>query len=301
MAAIEQPLAPDAVPARARAAPESWLGQLARTSPIGLASGGFLVLVGLIAIFASVLSPYDPLLAHYAFVRHPPNAQFLLGTDDLGRDLLSRLIYGTRVTMVVGVSSVIIGGSIGFAWGVVTGYLGGRFDVISQRFIEILLAFPTLILAMLLLVALNAGLQTVILAIAITQIPSTTRIIRSVALATKEFSYVEAARCLGATPLRVMVREIAPQCVAPLTVVLSLNLGGAIFAEAALSFLGVGVPPPTPSWGNMLGGVLAQAFQPPWWLVLFPGIAITLTIMAANLLGDGLRDLMDPKLKRRVT
>lgn len=302
MAATDSLTAPRARLARPRLRVPivSGLATFARSSPTGAVAACYLLFVVLVAVFADVVSPYNPLLGSLANAAKPPSPGHPLGTDQLGRDLLSRLIYGTRITLVVGVSSVVLSNSIGLAWGVAAGYLGGRFDLLSQRLIEVLLALPTLILALLLLVALNAGLQTVIIAIAVTQVPFVTRVIRSVVLSVKSFSYVEAARCIGASPWRIMRREITPPCVAPLMVVLSLNLGGAIFAEAALSFLGVGVPPPAPSWGNMLGGVLAQAFQPPWWMVLFPGIAITLTIMAANLLGDGLRDFMDPRLRRRV-
>jgi peptide/nickel transport system permease protein len=276
------------------------LARFARTSPLGLACAIVLLGLGLVAIFADRLAPFDPLAANYALTRQPPSPQHLLGTDHLGRDVLSRIIYGTRVTLLVGVASVLLGDSIGFLWGITSGYLGRRFDLISQRIIEVLMAFPTLILAMLLMVALGAGLHTVVIAIAVTRVPGSTRIVRSVVLAVKEFPYVEAARCLGASPVRVMLRHIAPQCIAPMLVVASLNLGTAIFAESALSFLGVGVPPPTPSWGNMLGGVLAEAFRPPWWMVLFPGLTITITILACNLLGDALRDTLDPKLRRRI-
>ena len=276
------------------------LARFARTSPLGLTCAIVLLGLGLVAIFADRLAPFDPLAANYALTRQPPSPQHLLGTDHLGRDVLSRIIYGTRVTLLVGVASVLLGDSIGFLWGITSGYLGRRFDLISQRIIEVLMAFPTLILAMLLMVALGAGLHTVVIAIAVTRVPGSTRIVRSVVLAVKEFPYVEAARCLGASPVRVMLRHIAPQCIAPMLVVASLNLGTAIFAESALSFLGVGVPPPTPSWGNMLGGVLAEAFRPPWWMVLFPGLTITITILDCNLLGDALRDTLDPKLRRRI-
>lgn len=271
-----------------------------RGSPTAAAAALFLLAVIAVAIFADVLSPYNPLAGSFASAAQPPSHAHLLGTDQLGRDLLSRLIYGTRITLLVGITSVVLSNAIGFLWGVAAGYIGGWVDIVSQRIIEVLLSFPTLILALLLMVALNAGIGTVIIAIAVTQVPFSTRVIRSVVLSVKSFAYIEAARCIGAPAWRIMLREVAPPCVAPLMVVVSLNLGGAIFAEAALSFLGAGVPPPAPSWGNMLGGVLAQAFQPPWWMVLFPGIAITLTIMAANLLGDGLRDFMDPRLRRRV-
>ncbi len=162
------------------------------------------------------------------------------------------------------------------------------------------MSFPALILALLLLAVIGAGLTTVIIAIAVTRIPVTTRITRSVVLSIKETAYVDSARMIGASNWRIMFQHIAPQCLAPILVIATLHLGGAIFAESALSFLGMGIPPPAPSWGNMLGGVLAAAFRPPWWLVLFPGVAITIAIMAANLLGDALRDFLDPKLKKRL-
>ena len=182
----------------------------------------------------------------------------------------------------------------------ISGFLGRRFDLFSQRVIDILMSFPSLILALMLLVVLGAGIETVIVAIASTQIPAATRITRSVVLSVREAMYVEAARSIGVNNLRLMVRHVAPQVAAPILVVATLHLGGAIFAESALSFLGLGIPPPAPSWGNMLGGVTAAAFKPPWWLVVFPGLAITLTIMAANLFGDALRDFLDPKLRQRI-
>ena len=182
----------------------------------------------------------------------------------------------------------------------ISGFLGRRFDLFSQRVIDILMSFPSLILALMLLVVLGAGIETVIVAIASTQIPAATRITRSVVLSVREAMYVEAARSIGVNNLRLMVRHVAHQVAAPILVVATLHLGGAIFAESALSFLGLGIPPPAPSWGNMLGGVTAAAFKPPWWLVVFPGLAITLTIMAANLFGDALRDFLDPKLRQRI-
>jgi peptide/nickel transport system permease protein len=273
--------------------------RFAQLSPAGAISAVLLLIVVLVGVLAPVLSPYDPLAGNYAITRHAPFVGHWLGTDDLGRDELSRIIYGTRITMLVSVTSVLLGDAIAFGWGVASGYLGGRVDLISQRIIEVMMSFPTLILAMLLLISLGAGIRTVILAIAVTQVPGCTRIVRSTALSIRGFAYVEAARCMGASPLRIMIREVAPQCVAPFLVILTLNLGGAIFAEAALSFLGVGVPPPAPSWGNMLGGVLATAFRPQWWLVVFPGVAITLAVMSANLLGDALRDYLDPRIKRQ--
>lgn len=271
-----------------------------RTSPIGGIAALVWLLLVLMAIFANMLAPYDPQEADYGAIRQAPSAAHLLGADDLGRDVLSRILFGARITLLVSITSVLIGDAIGFLWGVASGYLGRRFDIISQRVLDILFSFPSLILALLLLVAIGAGLPTVIIAIAITRIPGSTRVIRSVVLSVKESAYVEAARAVGVPTWQIMLRHIAPQCVAPLTVIATLNLGSAIFAESALSFLGLGIPPPAPSWGNMLGGVLAASFRPSWWLVIFPGLAITIAIMSANLIGDGLRDFLDPKLRRRL-
>lgn len=276
------------------------IGRFVRLSPIGTIAALVWILLLLMAIFAPQLAPYDPQEADYGAIRQAPSAAHLLGADDLGRDILSRLIFGARITLIVSISSVLIGDLLGFLWGVASGYLGGRFDLISQRVLDVLMSFPTLILALLLLVALGAGLTTVIIAIAVTRIPGATRVIRSVVLSVKENAYVEAARMVGVRPVALMLRHIAPQCLAPLIVIATLNLGAAIFAEAALSFLGLGIPPPAPSWGNMLGGVLAASFKPSWWLVVFPGLAITLAVMTANLLGDALRDFLDPKLRRRL-
>jgi peptide/nickel transport system permease protein len=271
-----------------------------RASPLGTAAAVLVVVAVFLSVFAAQVAPYDPLRNDYTAARQSPSPQHLLGTDNLGRDVLSRIIYGLRVSLIVSVASILLGVSVGVVWGVTSGYAAGTYDLLSQRLIEVLSSFPTLILAMLLSVGLGPGLGTVIVAVGITQIPLATRITRSVVLSVKQTQFVEAARCVGASPARIMARQIAPQCIAPVAVIATLNLGTAIFAEAALSFLGVGVPPPTPSLGNMLGGVLAQSFQPPWWLVIFPGAAIALTVLAANLLGDTLRDFLDPKLIARL-
>ena len=269
-------------------------------SPIGTLACMAWILLVLLALSAPLVSPYDPNEADYAAVRQGPSASHWLGTDNLGRDILSRIIFGSQITLMVSLIAVIVGDAIGFVWGIGSGFLGQRFDLISQRVVDILMSFPSLVLALMLLVVLGAGLETVIAAIAVTQIPSATRITRSVVLSVRESMYVEAARMIGVTNLRLMARHIAPQVTAPILVVATLHLGGAIFAESALSFLGLGIPPPAPSWGNMLGGVTAAAFKPPWWLVVFPGLAITFAIMTANLFGDALRDFLDPKLRQRI-
>lgn len=276
------------------------LRRFAKTSPIGALAGVVLLLLTLTAIFAAQVAPYFPLEADFRALRHPPTTAHWLGTDNLGRDVLSRLIYGARLSLFVAGVSTIISKVIGVAWGILTAYIGGTFDLISQRIVDVLLAFPGIILSMLLLAALGGGLGTVILAITILGIAGTVRVIRAVVLTVKEMAYVEAARSIGVPSFRIMLRHIAPQCIAPALVIFSASLGSAIFAEAALSFLGLGIPQPTPSWGNMLGGILADQFRPKWWLVVFPGVTISLTVLAFNLIGDALRDYLDPKLRGRL-
>ncbi len=297
----EQPLAQlgEARPSRALALLDN-AKQFGRSSLLGACAAVFLVFILAIATLAPWIAPEDPLKANYGALLETPSLEFPMGTDGLGRDTLSRVIAGTRLSLIVSITAVVISKVIGFSWGITSGYLGGRFDLLSQRLLDVLISFPSVILALLLLVALGAGVNTVIIAIAATGIAGTTRIIRSVSLLVRESEYVLAAKMIGASPLRIMVRHVAPQCVAPLLVVASASLGGAIFTEAALSYLGLGVPPPDPSWGNMLGGILVASFKPPWWLVVFPGSAITLTILAFNLFGDALRDHLDPRLRGRL-
>lgn len=286
-------------PARERSrAAAGW--RLARSSP--LAAGAILLLLTiiLVAVFAPVVAPYDPLTGDYSAIRQSPSTAHWLGTDDIGRDVLSRIIYGARVSLIVGFGAVLLGDTFGLITGILSGYLGGKIDLVSQRLLEILLAFPGLILATIFVVALGTGLQTVIIAIAVTRIPASNRVVRSVSLSVKHMDFVEAARVSGAAPLQIMLRHIAPQTIAPFLVVASLHLGIAITAEAALSFLGIGIPPPDPSWGTMIGGAISTQFNPPWWLAVFPGLAITITVFAVNLTGDSLRDLLDPNLRGRV-
>jgi peptide/nickel transport system permease protein len=251
------------------------------------------------AILAPAIVPFDPLKANFRRMTKPPSieAQNYFGTDQIGRDSLSRVIYGGRASLLVAISAVVLGTTTGSLWGLASGYIGGRFDTISQRIIEFLQAFPDLILAMSISMALGTGTWTVIVAIAITRIPFGGRVIRSVALTLKESAFVEAAQGIGASTLRIMGRHILPQCVAPYLILATTHLGVAILIEASLGFLGVGVPPPTPTWGNMLADALNSGLVPPWWLVVFPGAAITLTVLAFNLFGDGIRDTLDPRLR----
>ena len=230
----------------------------------------------------------------------PPSERWWLGTDQFGRDVFTRTVYGARVSLIVGLTVAAISSALGLALGLACGYFGGRFDMVSQRLIEFLQSFPDLILAMAIAMALGGGIVTVIVAIAITRIPFGGRVIRSVVLSLKEMQYVEAARGVVASHARLMFRHILPQCVAPFMILATTHLGVAIVIEASLGFLGVGVPPPTPTWGNMLSDALNAGLVPPWWLVLFPGLAITVTVLAFNLLGDGIRDLLDPRLRGSV-
>jgi peptide/nickel transport system permease protein len=273
------------------------VGNFIRRSPLSALWGCIAAAMIVIALAAPVLAPYEPLKSDFRAMSKPPSDRHVFGTDQIGRDVLSRVIYGSRASLTVALGAVLFGTTLGALWGLASGYFGGRFDIVSQRIIEFLQSFPDLILAMAIAMALGAGFGTVIVAIAITRIPFGGRVIRAVVLSLKEMSYVEAARGLGASHLRLMLRHILPQCVAPYLILATTHLGVAIIIEAALGFLGVGIPPPTPTWGNMLADSLNAGLVPPWWLVLFPGLAITITVLAFNLLGDGIRDLLDPRLR----
>ena len=300
--------APPSLPPAAaiRAAPAGWrhtthvLGVFARRSPMSALWGLVALAIVAMAVAAPALAPYDPLKSNFRVMTKPPSGDHYFGTDQIGRDTLSRVIWGSRTSLTVAVFAVLIGTTSGALWGLACGFFGGRFDIASQRAIEFMQSFPDLVLAMAIAMALGAGTGTVIVAIAITRIPFGGRVIRSVALSIKELPFVEAARGLGASNTRLMFRHILPQCVAPFLILATTHLGVAIIIEASLGFLGVGIPPPTPTWGNMLSDALKSGLVPPWWLVLFPGVAITITVLAFNLLGDGIRDLLDPRLRGSV-
>ena len=303
MTATEPEIALDAPPLVSAAEPSRWrrvgrgLRTFIRRAPFSAFWGGLAAAILLMAIAAPVLAPYEPLKSDFRAMTKPPDEKHVFGTDQIGRDTLSRIIYGSRASLTVAIGAVLFGTTLGALWGLACGYFGGRFDIASQRIIEFLQSFPDLILAMAIAMALGAGLGTVIVAIAITRIPFGGRVIRAVVMSLKELSYVEAARGLGASHLRMMARHILPQCIAPYLILATTHLGVAIIIEASLGFLGVGIPPPTPTWGNMLADSLNAGLVPPWWLVLFPGCAITVTVLAFSLLGDGIRDLVDPRLR----
>ena len=269
----------------------------ARRYPLGFASAVVILLVVVLAIAAPLVTVHDPLEVKLREFAKDPSPSHPLGTDYQGRDILSRVIFGGRASLSVSFLSVLLGTTLGAVWGVASGYVGGRFDIISQRVLEVFMAFPALILAMVLLVGFGAGLWTVVIAIAITRLPYGVRVVRAVAIAVKELAYVDAARSIGASDLRIMALHIAPQCVAPYLVLATAHLGVVIIIEASLGFLGVGIAPPTPTWGNMLGGGVANVLIPHWPLVVFPGVAIALVVLAFNFFGDALRDAMDPRLR----
>jgi ABC-type dipeptide/oligopeptide/nickel transport system permease subunit len=271
------------------------LWRFGRRNPIGMAGGIVAFLITVMALTAPVVAPADPLKTNFRRMTKAPDAQSWFGTDQVGRDTLSRVIHGARTSLFVAISAVLLGTTVGSLWGVACGYLGGRFDLMSQRLMEILQSFPDLILAMAISMAIGTGMPAVIVAIAITRLPFGGRVIRSVALTIRELAYVEAGRASGASQMRIMALHVLPQCVAPYLVLATTHLGVAIVIEAALGFLGVGIPPPTPTWGNMLADSLT-ALVPQWWLVFYPGLAITVTVLAFNLLGDGIRDALDPRL-----
>jgi|TARA_B100001105_G_scaffold140070_1_gene112164 ABC-type dipeptide/oligopeptide/nickel transport system permease subunit len=271
-----------------------------KSNPLTLFATIILIVMIVLALFPSQIAPMDPQKAHYDALRSPPTMQHVLGTDYAGRDVASRMIYGVRTTLIIAFSAVILSKTIGFFWGMTSGYFGGWFDLLTQRIIEVMLSIPSLILALLLLAGLGSGRLTVIIAIAVGGIAGTVRIIRSSVLTIKNMAYVEAARAMGTHPIIIIFRHIAPQCFAPLLVVASVSLGGAIFAEAALSFLGLGITPNAPTWGSMMSVVAENYLRPLWWIAIFPGIALTLTIMSFNLIGDELRDRLDPKLRGEV-
>ena len=268
----------------------------AKKRPWHASWGVVILLIVFIGLAAPVLSPFDPLLPDVKNMRSAPDAEHWGGTDFIGRDLMSRLFYGTRASLFIALCSVLIGTIVGGTWGLASGYLGGKLDLISERFVEILLALPGLILAYMLVLVFGASFWTVIAALGISRVPTVSRVVRSIGLSVKQSMYIEAARSIGASQARIMWKHVLPQCVAGLIVLITVNIGGIIIAEASLSYLGVGISAPTPSWGRMLSEA-STSLYPSWWLVTLPGVAITLTVLSFNLFGDGLRDALDPRLR----
>jgi peptide/nickel transport system permease protein len=269
--------------------------RFAQRNPIGLIGLAVLLLVVGLAIFAGVVAPFDP-AAQPAERLTPPNETYWFGTDEFGRDVFSRVIWGTRISLYVGIVAVSIAVAIGASLGLVSGFYGGWADSIIMRFVDILFAFPTIILAIAITGILGPSLTNATIAIGLVYAPVFARVMRGPVLSVVNDEYVQAARTMGASDGRIVLRHVFPNVTAPLIVQITLALSTAILAEAALSFLGLGTQPPTPSWGTMLGtGRKFLELSP--WVAIFPGLAIMITVLAFNLLGDGLRDVLDPRLR----
>ena len=274
------------------------VGKFVRTKPLGAAGALIIVLMMAVAASAELLAPYDAYRADYSAQFAGPSRDHWFGTDEFGRDLMSRIMYGARIALFVGFTASFAGCTIGGLVGVLTAYLGGKVDLLVERLMDILLAFPQLILALAIASILGPAVQNVVIAIAIPIIPRAARVVRATALTVKENVYVEAVSALGAARPRIVFRHIVPNVVAPYIIIVTAQLGGAILAEAALSYLGLGAAEPTPSWGLMLSGsALSYAEKAPW-IPIFPGIAISLGVFGFNLFGDSLRDALDPKLRK---
>lgn len=258
----------------------------------------------IIVIIAGLFSPwvarYDPNHTDANVRLQAPGASHWFGTDHQGRDLYSRIVHGARISLVVSFTAIFLGTSIGYLVGIVSGYLGGKSDLVIQRIVDGMLAFPSILLALAMVASLGPGIDRVVLAIGVTLFPRAARIARGVVLSAKENVYVDAARVIGASKMRIMLRHILPNSMAPYLILASIALGGAILTEASLSFLGLGVPPPHASWGRMLTGAAVELALVAPWLLIIPGLAIMLLVLGFNLFGDALRDVWDPRLRGRI-
>lgn len=270
-----------------------------KRKPLGMASATLIALIVFTAIFANVLAPYDPLSARPEIRLAPPSWEHPFGTDDIGRDVLSRVIHGSRISLWVGLLAVGIGTFAGTIIGLVSGYWEGWLDLALQRVMDALQAIPGLILALAIVAVLTPSTTNAMLAIAVVIIPGNSRIVRGAVLSAKQNPYVEAAQALGCGHLRIIARHILPNVTAPILIIASIWLGNAILIEASLSFLGLGTQPPIPSWGLMLSSTGRAFMEQAPWLAIFPGLAISLAVLGFNLFGDTLRDAWDPKLRRR--
>lgn len=271
------------------------LRYLARRYPLGAVGAVIVLIFVLTAIFAGYLTGFDPTTTNPRSSLAVPGGAHVLGADFMGRDMWSRIVYGARISLAVGIGSTLLGCAIGVVIGLLSGYYGGWVDLITQRFIDIMQALPLLVMALLMAASLGPSLTNTIIAISIPIIPHVARVIRSNTLALREMPYVEAARAVGMTEWKIAFRHVLPNTVAPLIVLATAQLGSAILTEASLSFLGLGIPEPHPSWGRMLSESAAEYVRTAPWLVVFPGLAISLAVFGTNLLGDAVRDILDPR------
>lgn len=272
------------------------LGHFVIRKPLGAVGLLIIVVMASLALLAPVIAG-DPLRWHIMESLDGPSSKYLLGTDNLGRDLWARIVNGARISLYVGFAAVAFGSGIGGSLGLMSAYYGGKVDIVVQRLMDTLMSIPTLILALAIMASLGTGLNNVVLAIGIVQIPRANRIVRSQAFSVKASEFVLAARSIGAGDLRIMALHVFPQCVAPWLIIATAGLGTAIIAEASLSFLGLGVPPPNPSWGGMLSGSARDYYAVAPWLAIWPGVAISLAVYGFNLFGDAIRDVLDPRLR----
>jgi peptide/nickel transport system permease protein len=268
-----------------------------RTKPLGTTGLAVVLIYILMAFFANAVAPFHPLDTDYEGLLGAPSWKHLLGTDDFGRDVLSRIIYGARTAMLIGFSCSIIGATLGLFIGVASAYFGGKVDGAIQRLLDILISFPLIIMALAIVSIFGTGVQNVILAITIPMIPRCARVVRSSALVLREVPYVDAARAMGFSHWRIIFRHMIPNVMAPYLIMLTAFMGQAVLLEASLSYLGLGVQEPIPAWGLMLQGGAEQYAETAPWMAVFPGLAITLSVLAFNLFGDALRDVLDPRLR----
>jgi peptide/nickel transport system permease protein len=275
----------------------SSIWQFCRQNPLGAAGAVVVFVMGFMAIFADFVTWNDPTRNNFGVMLEPPSADYWLGTDQYGRDLYARIVYGARTALLVGFVSAFVGATIGLILGVASAYFGGRFDLIFQRVMDVLMAFPLVILALAVVSIFGTGVQNVILAITIPFIPRCARVVRSSALAVRETPYIDAARACGFSHTRIVLRHMVPNVMAPYLIMMTAAVGQAILIEASLSFLGLGVQEPVPAWGLMLRGGAQEYAESAPWVAIFPGIAISLAVFGFNLFGDALRDWLDPKLK----
>jgi peptide/nickel transport system permease protein len=273
------------------------LWTFARKRTLGAIGAVVILLMMLMAILAGVISPYDPYETSFLEQLKPPSSAHWLGTDAFGRDVLSRIIHGSRTALKIGFGAAVVGASLGALLGVISAYFGGKVDLFLERLMDVLVSFPLLILALAVVTALGNTDTNVILAITVPIVPRVARVIRASGLAIRQMMYVEAARCIGANHSRIVLRHMLPNVMAPYLILVTAFLGQAMLSEAALTFLGLGVAEPTPAWGLMLRGASAQFVERAPWLAIAPGLALSLAVFAFNLLGDSLRDALDPRLR----
>jgi peptide/nickel transport system permease protein len=272
-------------------------GEFIRRRPLGAAGAVIVVVMLLVAVLATAIAPYDPLAVDFGAMLGAPSAEHWLGTDAFGRDVMSRIIYGSRTALIVGFGAAFFGATAGAILGVASAYFGGRIDLVLQRIMDIFISFPLIILALAMVAILGNNLPNLIIAITIPMIPRAALVIRSSALSVREMPYVDAARAAGFGHSRIILRHMLPNVMAPYLIMLTAFLGQAILLEASLSFLGLGVQEPVAAWGLMLRGAAVQFAESAPWMAIFPGLAISLAVFAFNLFGDSLRDALDPRLK----